>query len=286
MKIGQFTAVIVLGLGTAVLHGQSSAMDASGPAFATATVNASAEAANRGGVLLQPGGRLAAKNVTLKRLIESAYQRHGFDRVIVQGGPDWIDSAGFDVTAEAGGEHALDPDGFPRRTWLMLRTLLADRFKLRARTETRELPIYALVTAQGAGEPGAGLRKSAADCAAVLAMWNKGEKPPVEPGKGPPCSVGQDPGRLVVNALTMSQVASILSGIVGRTVIDRTGLDGNYEFELEAVEVRGKGPLGPHARPSDTTESIFTALPKHLGLRLESTTGPVEVLIVDRVEKP
>jgi uncharacterized protein (TIGR03435 family) len=250
----------------------------------------------RGRVDLQPGGRLTATNVTLRQLIQSAYQRHAFDRLEISGGPPWIDSDRFDIVAKAAGDHSVDPDGVPRRTWLMLRTLLAERFKLRVHDESRELPIYALVTARSDGKIGPQLRKSDVDCAVVFEMWNKGQRPTIEPGKGPPCSFGfghagpdhREPrsGHITGNAVPMSSLANFLSPFVNRVVVDRTGLTGNFDLELEAAEIRPPGPLGPSARPSDTTQSIFTALPEQLGLALDSTRGPVDVLVIDRVEQP
>jgi uncharacterized protein (TIGR03435 family) len=247
-----------------------------------ASVNANNSGDENGGCCgLQPGGRLTATNSTLRDLVQSAYQRYGFDRREVEGGPPWIDTARFDVTAEAGTEHVIDPDGVPRRTWLMLQTLLADRFKLKLRVDKRPRPLYRLVAANVDGSLGSRLHRSDADCAAVVAMEIKGQRP-----EKPACSAASYPGRLVVTGLSMPTVARLLSDSVDRMVVDGTAWAGVFDLELEAVEIRPPGPFGPSFRPSDTKESIFQALPSQLGLKLESTRGTVDVLVVDHAELP
>jgi uncharacterized protein (TIGR03435 family) len=84
----------------------------------------------------------------------------------------------------------------------------------------------------------------------------------------------------------MQDLAGFLSGLVKRVVVDRTGLTGNFDLEVDAVEVQPPGPLGPSARPSDTTLSIFTTLPEQLGLTLESAKGPVDIVVINHAEKP
>ncbi|MPY88414.1 MAG: TIGR03435 family protein [Luteitalea sp.] len=89
-----------------------------------------------------------------------------------------------------------------------------------------------------------------------------------------------------MGGITMPGLAGVLSGLVNRVVVDRTGLTGNFDLELEAVEIRASATQGPSSRPSDTDQSIFAALPQQLGLELESTKGPVEIIVIDRAEKP
>jgi uncharacterized protein (TIGR03435 family) len=253
-----------------------------GPGFHTASVTPNKSGETNGGCCgLQPGGRLTATNATLRDLIQSAYQRYGFDRREIEGGPAWIDSARFDLVAEAGAEHAIDPDGVPRPTWLMLQTLLADRFQLRMHVEKRPRALYVLALANRDGQLGPRLRRSDADCAAVVAMEIRGQRP-----EKPTCSAASYPGRLVVTALAMPTVAKLLAESVDRTVQDGTGLAGVFDLELEAVEIRPPGPFGPSFRPSDTKQSIFQALPAQLGLKLEAAQGTVEVLVIDRAELP
>jgi uncharacterized protein (TIGR03435 family) len=255
---------------------------ADGPGFQVISVTPNKSGDTRGGCCrLESGGRLTATNVTLRELIQSAYQRHAFDTREIEGGPPWIDAERFDVVAQAAGEHAIDADGLPRQTWLMLRTLLADRFKLRVRIDSRNRPIYALVMARSDRQLGPRLRKSETDCAAVTAMYIKGQRP-----EKPACASASYPGRFVATALTLPSVASLLSGSVDRAVTDRTGLTGTFDLELEAVEIRPPGPFGPSFRPSDTKQSIFDGLPQQLGLKLEAMQGTVDVLVIESAEQP
>jgi len=255
---------------------------AGGPAFKRVVITPNASGETMGGCCgLQPRGRLTATHATLRDLVQSAYQRYGFDRREIEGGPPWAGTKRFDVVAEAAEEHVIDPDGVPRKTWLMLQALLADRFKLKLRVEKRPRPLYALTLATPNGPPGPRLSQSDVDCAAVVAMEIRGQRP-----EKPSCSVAAYPGRLVATALSMPSIARFLSDSVDRPVRDATGLAGVYDLELEAVEIRPPGPFGPSYRPSDTQESIFRALPAQAGLKLEATQGTDDVLVIEHVEMP
>jgi uncharacterized protein (TIGR03435 family) len=229
---------------------------------------------------LEPGGRVIATNATLRQLIQAAYVRHGFDRREVEGGPAWVESTRFDLVADGEAEHAFDRDGVPRQTWAMLQAVLADRFKVRLRTESRPGEAYLLVLAR-TDHIGPRLRRSDVDCAAVMEMELKGQRP-----EKPVCAVASYPGRLVATALTLPTLGTLLSRIVDRPVIDQTGLDGLFDLELEAVEIKPTGPVGPSLRPSDTTQSIFEALPAHLGLKLQATQGTIDILVIESAERP
>jgi uncharacterized protein (TIGR03435 family) len=151
----------------------------------------------------------------------------------------------------------------------MLRALLAKDFKLNAHIETEQVEAYALVMSRVDREKGPRLKPSAADCA------------------GRTCGgFGAYPRRLVAPGVTMAQFSGFLSGVVDRVVVDRTGLSGSFDVELEAVEIRQPGPPGPSTRPSDTTQSIFDALPSQLGLRLEPTQAPADTIVIDSAEQP
>ena len=172
----------------------------------------------------------------------------------------------------------------------MLQPLLQDRFHLQTHRDTRELPVYALVVAKGGPKLPApkdgGCTKQDPNAAPAL--------PP--PGALPPC------GRLAVSGaptgirirggqIPASELVRILSMVMGRPVQDRTGLTGVYDVDVEFTPdslAAGLPPLnGPAAAPSDNAPpSILTAIQERLGLRLESTKGPVDVLVIDRVERP
>ena len=237
------------------------------PVFVSTSVRAGTSEGRRG-MNLQ-SGRVTWTNVTLRELIATAYQSTGFDRVSVRGGPSWVDSLRFDVVGDAGGGALMDADGAPRPLFAMLKALLVKDFRLNAHIETEEVPAYALVMSRVDREKGPRLKASAADCA------------------GRTCGAfGPYPRRLVATAITMAQFSGFLSGVVDRVVVDRTGLSGSFDVELEAVEIRQPGPPGPSTRPSDTTQSIFDALPSQLGLRLESTQAPADTVVIDSAEQP
>jgi uncharacterized protein (TIGR03435 family) len=268
--------------GMAVASLISAAGLAEAPAFKTATVTATTAGEGvRGGVRPEEGGKFGARKQTLRQLIDAAHWRHGFDKREIKGGPEWIDTMYFDIAAEVGHEHVFDAaDGFPRETVAMLRTLLEERFKLKIRTESQPRPVYALMLAEPGGAPGPQLRKSERD---IVAEWKK----IIAGGRAEkPIGIAAYPGRMIGNAVAMASFATVLSGSVDRPVIDRTGLKGVYDYELEGVEISHPGPFGPSYKPSDTKESIFTTLPKQLGLKLEKQQGTVDVLVVEHAELP
>jgi uncharacterized protein (TIGR03435 family) len=272
---------IVAGMAVASLISVAGLAEA--PAFKTASLKATmaGEGQRTGGVRLEPGGKFGARNASLRQLLDAAYWRHAFDKREITGGPEWTDTSYFDVAADAGHEHAIDPvDGFARETVLMLRTLLTERFKLKIRTENQPRPIYALMLSGAGGATGPQLRKSDIDIVATMKTLLAGGRMENAPG------IAAYPGRMKGRSITMSSLASILSGLVDRPVIDRTGLLGLYDYEFEAVEIKPPGPFGPSYNPSDTKESIFTMLPKQLGLKLEPVQGAVEVLVIEHAELP
>jgi uncharacterized protein (TIGR03435 family) len=246
----------------------------------------------------QPG-RFTATNITLKLLIRNAYQLQDFQ---ITGGPGWIEKDRFDLVAKM-------PDGFqmpagppapgagPGPIQLMMRALLAERFKLTAHTETKDSPIYALILARSDGKLGPEMKKSDVDCAAVFAAGRgRGAMPPPGPpqaGATVPCGVRIGPGLMNVGAGTMAQFATSLGMFAGRIVLDRTGLTGNYDFNLtwtpDQMAQRPPGAPEPllNGVPVDVNgPSLFTAVQEQLGLKLDSQRGPVEILVIDRAEKP
>ncbi len=176
----------------------------------------------------------------------------------------------------------------------MMRALLADRFKLAVHTESRELPIYALTLARRDGKTGSQLRPAAVDCVAMFAARGRGGPPPAppQPGERPPCGMRLGPGNLSGGGVTMAQLSTTLSQFVQRVVVDRTGLTGNFDIDLtwtpdQLPQGRGEPPPGVQLPPIDPNgPSIFTAVQEQLGLKLDSQRGPVDVLVIDRVEQP
>jgi uncharacterized protein (TIGR03435 family) len=233
-----------------------------------------------------PGGRLQATNMPLRALITFAYQIQGFQLV---DDPAWIRSEAIDIVAKMEGDPPPVPPGQgPDPHMIAMRTLLAERFKLTVHPETREMDIYALVLARQDGKLGPALKPTTQDCAAI-ASAGRGGPPPGPPNPNSPvvCGMRGLPGRLAAGAMPMSLLASNLSGQVQRIVVDRTGLTGGFDFEMTYTPERPINPPPgvefPAADPN--APSLFTAMQEQLGLRLQSTKGPVEVLVVDRIEQ-
>lgn len=212
------------------------------------------------------GGRFTATG-TLRMLIRTAYSLQESQLV---GGPGWMDGPLFDVVARAEGTPT------PEVMRLMLRQLLADRFTLRAHTESRTMPVYALMVARGERTPGPRLSPTTVDC------------------DRPPCAVRFTPGTLAASGMTMAALAANLSTWVDRIVTDRTGLGGRFDLSLEWTPDRlpevplplATSDLGPVDAVDPDGPSIFTALREQLGLELTADRGPADVLVIDRAERP
>lgn len=223
------------------------------------------------------GDRFQATGMTLKQLIKVAYDlNYGADRQ-VSGGPAWTGSDRFDVDARVDATLAhrlpqLSSDERGRELREMLRTLLADRFKLQIHHETAELSIYELVTAKTGSKllPSSAQLTSGSDENGRPRSWIRFAGKGVLEGNAADMST-------LVTALTMQPE------IGGRLVVDKTGLTGKYDFTLKWTPDMGQGADPPAA---DAGPSLFTALQDELGLRLESAKAPVDVIAIDRVELP
>jgi uncharacterized protein (TIGR03435 family) len=286
--IGLGAALAIIGLLCAPgLRGQAPVISGSQVHFNVASVksNKSGEAATTLG--FQQGGRFLAVNETLVRLMGEAYatspEFFALPRFRIVGGPAWIDADRFDVDARVDG----DPAPSPQLSHVMLQSLLADRFKLIVHEDTRDLPIYNLMTSRRDGRLGEKLHASAIDCAALAAGGGPASVTPDQPR---PCIMTFGHGSLSAHAMTMSQLASVgLTRLVGRPVVDRTGLDGAYDWVVEWTPdqpSRGQGSSGTPTHIEPERPSIFTAIQEQLGLKLEPATGPVDVLVIDHIERP
>lgn len=256
-------------------------------AFEVASVKANNSGTPNVQIGLQPGGRFTATNVPLRQLIIFAYQLQNFQIVDA---PDWTRNERFDILAKAEAPVAPAPLGTVGPIQLMMRSLLAERFALKTHTETRELPIYELRVVRSGGQLGPQLKPSTVDCAQVGGRRGGGPPAPPAPGERPTCGLMGGFGQIRAGSMGMSELARNLSGQVQRVVIDRTGLTGRYDFDLTFTPdqiPQGPPPPGVPAPTFDLNgPSIFTALQEQLGLKLESTRGPVEVLVIDSVSRP
>jgi uncharacterized protein (TIGR03435 family) len=282
---------ITIAVAAAVAAAVVPATVAQSPRFDAASVKINKERTG-GGIRLQPGGRYEFGNMTLRSLIGSAYQRFAFDGRQVIGGPAWLDTERFDIIAQTGsGTPPTDPDGFPGPLFAMMRALLEERFKVAVHNEAREQPTYLLVPVRRDGRLGSGITRLESGCPAAMKQMNAGERPAPRPGRGPDCSLGGGPGRLQGNAISLEIFARALSNEVGRHVVDKTGIIGDFDIDLTfAPEFspgrRGDPPPDAAALAAGDRPSIFTAVQEQLGLKLESSRGPVDVLVVDRAEMP
>jgi bla regulator protein BlaR1 len=220
--------------------------------------------------LLTTPDRLSAVGVTLQMVIEHAYGVEGHQ---ITQAPGWLNVEKYDIEAKASGSvadelKALSPDQRNLELRRMLQALLADRFRLSLHRETNELPVYSLVVA----ENGPKLQE-----AKPGDTYPNGIRGPDGRPAGPHMEIMQLGSGLTAQALSMAEIAKLLTRELGRTVLDKTGLTGNYDFTL-------------HWTPANQSQSsqapLFTALQEQLGLRLESQTAPLVVLVIDNAEKP
>ena len=252
----------------------------------------------------QPGGRFTATNLPLRFLIALAYEMPDF-RII--GGPDALMNAKFDITAKAPGSATLGQ----KELLPLVKSLLIDRFKLKTRTEPRELPLYDLVIARSDGRLGPDLKPSKSDCskmeelnaqrAAAVARGDLSAIMP-KPGEFLTCTVAPNMAGGPMNIALhgdgqeIKVLTELITQFTGRYVRDKTGLTGRYDFDMKldlqallamAQKMGLNIPAAAAANlpPSDGS-SMMTALNEQLGLKLESGRGPVDVLVIDSVVAP
>jgi uncharacterized protein (TIGR03435 family) len=263
----------------AIVSAQTPAAELEKLQFEVASVKPNKSGSTSSSLQLQPGGRIVATNVAVRLLIRNLYNVQA-DQIV--GAPDWIESERFDIEAKADREYPPQADRPAPELLAMMRNLLADRFKLAVRRESREQQVYALVAAKAGNALGPQIRRVEVDCAAeaarALAARRGGGPPPSsDANKMSPCSARVRPGQIVARGNTLEQLTRGLSQFLGRTVVDRTGLSGTFDIDLEWAPEETADARGP---------SIFTAVQEQLGLKLESERAPVDVLVIDRVERP
>lgn len=253
----------------------TSAAASPAPAFDVATIKPHQGLFQMMGVEYQPDG--FAGTVTLSMLVQYAYGLRSEDQV--SGAPDWVKADWFEIQAkmsetDIAETQKLSPDEIQTRRELMLRALLAERFKLKAHIETKQAPVYELVVAKG----GPKLKDAATD-------------PNTRMGKD-----GKPLGFLrflkdtsVAQAYSMSALAGFLSqplAGVGRPVLDKTGLTGNYNFTLNwSPQSRAMPGIASSPPSPEDSGSIFSAL-QEVGLKLQPATGPIGIIVIDHVEHP
>jgi uncharacterized protein (TIGR03435 family) len=236
-----------------------------GQTFEVASIKPSDPGARGSSTGIAPGGIFRARNVTLKGLIRQVYDVTDFE---ISGGPGWIDTQGYDVEAKGNGPAVSEEDlmkmtddqrnRFRVQMQARLRALLAERFQLKLHRETKELPVYALTVAKG----GPKIHATAEDAVPRESSFSMSRN-------------AQGKEEIAASRQTMATLAHLMWSQVGRPVLDKTGLPGKFDFKV--------------AFAADLTDtdgpSVFTAFEEQLGLKLESQKGPVEVVVIDSVEK-
>jgi uncharacterized protein (TIGR03435 family) len=268
------------------------------PSFEEASIrpNTTEGRGGRGGQF-QPT-RWVSQNVTLKTILKNTFARQGaggpntalplLDSQVI-GGPDWLDADKFDIVATT--PASTQPTPPPQARQMALRMLL-ERFKLKAHWETRELPVYVLSKARADGSLGPGLTPTPdAECEKARAAGPPPMPQAAPPGQTPPSmpppncgGVQFGPGQLIARGAPMEMLVQTLTSVpvvtgIDRPVIDRSGLQGNYGFALKFA------PAGAANADADRPE-LVTALREQLGLKLEASRAPVEVLVIDSVDRP
>jgi len=248
----------------------------------------------------QPGGRYTATRTVKFFIADAFFFATPLAQSRVIGGPLWIDSDLFEIDGKASTPWPRSPDGPPREVFLMIRSVLEERFKLKTHMETRELPVYELVLAKADGPLGPQLKRPDIDCDAIIAAVNAGAPPPQrQPNGPPPCGAMRGPARVMAGSIPMSQLANMLTFVMAdangpagnadaRLVIDKTGLSGRFAFTLawtpekmpEGTPPAGIPPIDPNG------PRLETALQEQLGLKLQPTRSRMDVVVIDSVEQP
>ena len=250
------------------------------PAFDVISIKANKSGGNMFGMMVTPDG-FTATSVSLSMLLQDAY---GIKSDQITGMPDWGNSTRFDITAKVSGADVADLQKLSHAQRLsMLRSILTERFNLKTHSDTKELPIYELLVAK----TGSKLKIATPDANVI--------KDPNGVSHRGMTKIGMGPGELTLQDATISGLADLLAGQVHRTVVDKTGLTEHYDLTLKFTPEEGSflgslpsdgGSQKATPPPDDSSPSIFTALEEQLGLRLQSSKGPVNTIVIDHVERP
>ena len=258
----------------ALISGQSASPAAADPRPRFEAASIKPNLSKEPGIMRRPSpGRVFYSNAPVDVIVEEAYSTRP-DRIVNY--PDWVAKEKFDITA------TYSPD-LQRQVRQMLQSLLEERFSLRVHREMRDMPIYELVRARADGQLGPRLRPSTANC-----VPNAGQRSP--------CTLLIQQGRFrgVGTGWGNGEVLSLNIGVWDRPIIDRTGLTGAFDIDLEwtpdpaqarSNDAAARASAAVAATPGERV-SIFTALQEQLGLKLQATRATLEVLVIDRLDRP
>lgn len=243
------------------------------PSFEVATIKKSRAGDPPWGPNFRPG-KFIERAQTINLVISLAYNVYPLK---IFGAPSWVSSERYDIQAKESDATAEELRNLPRakameEQALLLQSLLADRFGLKVSHQTRELPVYALVVAKSGPK--------------LHQVMPDDKRPHVQLGAG----------QLTFRACPMASVVTVMSNVMHRTVLDQTGLKGNYDFTVQwnrnqtmsgmPREPGGGSPASDAASLDSSGPSFFTALREQLGLKLESKKAPVDVIVIDHIERP
>jgi bla regulator protein blaR1 len=282
-------ALVLLAVTTAIARSPAQTPQSAPPAFAVASIKPSPPPS--GGSMFvdhgsRPGGQWFAQNTELLSILRTAYPAFSLPGQIV-GGPDWVSSQRFDVNARAEGNPSSESMS------AMLRQLLADRFSLKVRTEQRDVDVYALVLDRADRRLGPGMMQSTTDCRAIEEARKKAAETGAPPTPAPNVGVKPQCGmrstsmncvqRISTGSMPVGAITTPIQSVVGRSVLDRTGLTGRWDIELQfmcpaGLQVAQDQPNAP--------ASVFTAVQEQLGLKLEPRKEKMDVLVIDHVQMP
>ena len=228
-----------------------------------------------GQFMSRPPGQFRATDVAIVQFLGMAWDIPMGPVYGIKGMPNWGNEERFDIDAKW---PANTPNEQVREMW---QAMFAERFKLQVHYETIDDPSFALTVARADGRPGKGLTRSTLDCDAVWAAARDGHRMPDRPNGAPPCSMWTDGETILAGGIRMADLAPQLNGASGRQVVDRTGLDGRWEFVLHY----SREERNPNAPPG-LYPSIFSALQNDLGLKLVPFVGKNKLLVVDHIDRP
>jgi len=251
------------------------------------------------GIRTLPGGRMTASFVTLRALILRAFEIKDYQ---LEGGPDWVGSSNFEINAKA------DGDATPQEFNAMLKALLIERFALRTRTQSKDLPLHLLTLARTDGRLGSQLKPTSETCLAEVEERRKNPGPRVSPPRPSPRTVEEMRDQMrtpmcggssmsssttsmtfAFSGLPFSTLVTRLSSELNAPVVDKTGLTGAYDVVLEYEPVRRQAALSANPNPQEPAvlmPPLRSALQQQLGLKLEDTKGPLDVIVIESVQQP
>ena len=246
----------------------------------------------RVGISTLPGGRFTASTVTLKMLIANAFDVRDYQ---IEGGPPWLTSDFFEITATAGA------DASPTDVRSMLRTLLAERFGLRTHTDTRQASLYTLTLARADGRLGPNLKQTTPECIQQIEDRKAG-KPSTAPAfhsnnrpTAPVCGAvfttvnASGAQMMMMGGMELTALVRQISSQLAAPVVDRTDLTGLFDVTLEFMSARRIGGRAPGLDPNSTEPMpvpIEAAIQPQLGLKLDKEIGPLPIVVIDAAARP